>query len=109
MLTQLRVLTVEANGQSVAGDAVTSVAIERPFAVRIAGPSTEEENLSTFDTSVPFTILRGPRISIAGGLDSPHNALKVVLLLSIRPGVPAGNWTINLKLQGSETDSSASL
>ena len=76
--TQLRVLSIEPSGKSVARDAVTGVAIRRQFDVPRGDPSAGEENLSTIDASVPFTIFSGPRISLGGGLNSPGNALKVI-------------------------------
>ncbi len=102
--THLRVLSIEPSGKSVARDAVTGVAIRQQFDVHRGDPSAGEENLSTIDASVPFTIFRGPRISLGGGLNSPSNALKVILLLSVRPKVGKRSWTLNLKLEGSETD-----
>jgi hypothetical protein len=104
VLTQLRVRSVEAGGKLVAGYAVTGVVIRRQFDMPRRDPFAAEENLTGIDASVPFTIFSGPRISLGGGLDSPDNALKVILLLSVRPNAEQRSWTINLKLQGSGTD-----
>ena len=88
-LTNVQVLSVDATGRLVASDAVTGVTvIERQFD---QGPGGS------------FTIFSGPRISLGGGLDSPHNALKVTLLLSVQARVAEEGWLLNLKLQGSET------
>lgn len=102
--TQLRVLSVESGGKLVAGDAITGVVIGPQFDMPRDDPSAREENLSTIHTSLPFTIFRGPRISLGGGLDSPDNALKIILLLSIRPKVDKGSWTMNVNLQGNSTN-----
>ena len=104
LLTQLQVLSVEATGPLVAGDAVTGVAVRRQFDKRRSGFLADEENVSTIDASVPFTIFSGPRISVGGALDSSHNALKVTLLLSVQAIAAEESWTIDLKLQGSGTD-----
>jgi hypothetical protein len=104
MLTQLRVLNVEATGKLVAADAVTGVSVRRAFDERPGVSRAGGGDLSTLDASVPFTILGGPRISLGGGLDSPQNALKVILLLSVQREVSDGGWTIALKLQGNGTD-----
>ncbi len=107
---QLRVLSVAASGKLVAADAISGVVIERRFDVprddRSAGAdrSAGEENLSTTDASVPFAIFSGPRISLAGNLNSPDNALKVIFLLSVRPKVDKGSWTITINLQGNSTE-----
>ena len=103
VLTQLQVLSVDATGRLVASDAVTSFAVKRQFDWRPGGSLVDAEDLSTIDASVPFTIFSGPRISLGGGLASPHNALKVILLLSVQATVAEGSWTLDLKLQGSET------
>jgi hypothetical protein len=83
-LTQLSILTIEPGGRLVAANAVT-------------GASAVEEKLS--DATVPFTIFSGPRVSLGGGLKSPDNALKVTLLISVRPKVEKESWTMNLTLQ----------
>jgi hypothetical protein len=67
-------------------------------------PLAREDNVTAVDASVPFIIFSGSRISLGGGLDSPDNALKVILLLSVRPNAPKESWTIDLKLQGCATD-----
>ena len=103
VLTQLQVLRVDATGRLVASDAVMGVAVKRQFDKKPGGSVVGEENLSTIDASVPFTIFSGPRISLGGVLASPHNALKVILLLSVKARVAEGSWTLDLKLQGSET------
>ena len=103
VLTQLRVLSVEATGKFVAGNAVTGVSVKPQFDKRPGGSLVGEENLSMIDVSVPFTIFTGPRISLGGGLASPHNALKVILLLSVQAKVGEGSWTLDLDLQGNET------
>lgn len=64
----------------------------------------DEEDVSTIDASVQFTIFSGPRISVGGALDWSHNALKVTLLLSVQAIAAEESWTIDLKLQGSGTD-----
>lgn len=104
VLTQLQVLSVEATGKLVAGDAVIGVDVRRQFDKRRGGSLTGEENLSTIDALVPFTIFSGPRISVGGGSNSPHNALRLILLLSVQARAAEGSWTIDLKLQGSGTD-----
>lgn len=104
VLTKLQVLRVEATGKLVGGDAVTGVSVKPVFDTRLGGSLAGEEDLSAIDASVPFTIFSGPRISLGGGLDSLHNALKVILLLSVQPKVTEGSWTVNLTLQGNGVD-----
>jgi hypothetical protein len=101
---QLRVFSIAASGKLVAADAISGVVIERRFDVPRDDRSAGEENLSTTDASVPFAIFSGPRISLAGNLNSPDNALKVIFLLSVRPRVDKGSWTISINLQGNSTE-----
>jgi hypothetical protein len=103
VLTNLQVLSVDATGRLVAGDAVTGVAVKPQLDKRSGSSLVGEDNLSMLDASVPFTIFSGPRISVGGGLDSPHNAIKVTLLLSVQAKVAGGSWTMDLNLQGSAT------
>ncbi len=104
VLAQLQVISVEAGGKLVAGDAVTGIAVTRQFDQRHGRTVAGEENVSPIDASAPFTIVSGPRISLGGGLETPQNALKVSLLLSVQARAAEGSWTIGLKLQGSGTD-----
>jgi hypothetical protein len=103
-LKRLLVLSVEANGRSVAADAVGGVAVGRQFEGRSSVLPAEEENLATVDAAIPFKIFSGPRISLGGGLDSPQNALKVTLLLSVQARAAQEGWTLDLRVQGNETD-----
>jgi hypothetical protein len=47
-------------------------------------------------------VLRGPRISLGGTLNSPNNALQVTLLIRVKPETLSG-WTGHLTLAGSPT------
>jgi hypothetical protein len=49
------------------------------------------------DTSQPLLVLTGPRISFGGTLQSPNNALQVILLIRVKPE-PARAWTAHLTL-----------
>lgn len=51
------------------------------------------------DTSQPMLVLSGPRISRGGTLTSPNNALKVTLLIRLKPQQTTG-WMVHLTLVG---------
>ena len=51
------------------------------------------------DTSQPMLVLTGPRVSTGGTLNFPNNALKVTLLIQLKPQVVSG-WMIHLTLVG---------
>ena len=95
VVTQLSVLRIEPGGRLVAGDAVSGAVIER---------RRSEGRFSDIDPAVPFSILSGPRVSLGGGLNSPDNALKAILSISVKPKVEKESWTIELTLQGSGTE-----
>jgi hypothetical protein len=51
-------------------------------------------------------VLRGPRISLGGTLNSPNNALQVILLIRVKPQSiqkPVSGWMGHLTLLGSPT------
>jgi hypothetical protein len=81
-LIQLSVFRIEPSGRLVASNAVTGVAVS-----------------AFVDPSIPFTVLSGPRVSLGGGLNSPENALKITLLISVSPIVKKESWTMNLTFQ----------
>lgn len=83
-LDKLLVTDVQVTGSLVAPQIVNGVEIRR-----------EQDR----DTSLPFVVLSGPRISSGGTLVSPNNALKVTLLIHIKPQTVSG-WLVHLTLVG---------
>jgi hypothetical protein len=83
-LDQLSVTDARATGNLVVPQLVNSLEIGR------------DDNS---DTSRPLLVLSGPRISRGGTLASPNNALKVTLLIRLKPQTATG-WTIHLTLVG---------
>lgn len=83
-LDQLMVTDVRATGNLVATQIVNSLDKVR-----------EKDR----DTSLPFVVLSGPRISTGGTLTSPNNALKVTLLIHVKPQTVSG-WLVHLTLVG---------
>jgi hypothetical protein len=54
--------------------------------------------------SAPLSILSGPRISLAGTLNSADNALEVIILIIVKPDTGATSWLMSLNLSGSAGD-----
>ena len=50
-----------------------------------------------FDVAAPFVVASGPRVSLGGTLDSPNNALEIILLIGLNPE-PTSGWLIHLNL-----------
>ncbi len=51
------------------------------------------------DISRPLLVLSGPRISLGGTLNTPTNALKVTVLIHLKPQQVSG-WLVHLRLVG---------
>jgi hypothetical protein len=47
------------------------------------------------DTSQPLLVVSGPRVSLGGTPDSPNNALKITVLIRLKPQ-PARAWSAHL-------------
>ena len=60
----------------------------------------DKRRQSNSDTSQPLLVLTGPRISLGGTLNSPNNALRVTLLIRLKPQAISG-WQVHLTLVGS--------
>ena len=79
MLTDLSVVDARPTGRLVASGVVE--ALVKP----------EVDN----DISRPLLVLSGPRVSVAGTLESPNNALQVTLLIRMTPQQVNG-WSVHL-------------
>jgi hypothetical protein len=83
VVTQVVITNVQATGPLVSRQAVRDIKIARRFDAR--GP--EEKVLPGsvgLELSDSFPVLSGPRISLGGTLDSPGNALEIVLLIRLK-------------------------
>ena len=52
------------------------------------------------DTSRPMLVLSGPRISLGGTLNSPGHALKVTVLIHLKPQQRVSGWLVHLRFVG---------
>ena len=69
--------------------------------VHATGSLVSPQVVNTVDTRREGdVVLRGPRISLGGTLNSPNNALQVTLLIRVKPQTVSG-WMGHLKLVGS--------
>lgn len=57
----------------------------------------EATRLNELDVSRPLLVLRGPRVSLGGALESPNNALQFTLLIHLKPQ-PGPVSPVHLKL-----------
>jgi hypothetical protein len=70
---------------------------------RAAADSKREEAINTSDLALPAILLRGPRISIAGNLNSPENALMVGLAFDLAGPARTCEWKLALRIRIRQT------
>ena len=84
VVTQVVITSVQATGPLVSRQAVRDIRIARRFDAR--GPEEKVFPGSVGpELSDSLPVLSGPRISLGGTLDSPGNALEIVLLIRLQP------------------------
>jgi hypothetical protein len=84
VLTQLSIIDVRATGTLVSALAVNKLNVLRPFDFRGLDDSASSAP-TLLDTSRTFLIASGPQVSLGGTLQSPNNALRITLLIRVRP------------------------
>lgn len=72
-LSELSVADVRATGRLVSPQIVNAIHLES-----IVDP----------DTSRPLFVASGPRVSLGGTLNSPNNALQIIVLIRLKPELP---------------------
>lgn len=96
--------------QSVSKTAASlSISAARPTGRFVAADATAnmlaESGLFPLDLSGPRELFRGNRISLAGTLDSPENALELTLLISVVPEPGRKNWSVDLTISATPAGS----
>lgn len=95
-LIQLSVIDVRATGRSVSPEAISNLEIPQQFDLRgLEEGGSSEEDSSIMGVSQPFVVLSGPRVSLGGTLDSPNNALRITLLIRLKPK-SVKDWLVHL-------------
>ena len=83
VVTQVVITSVQPTGPLVSRQAVRDIKIARRFDAR--GPQEKVFTGSVgLELSESLLVLSGPRISLGGTLDSPGNALEIVLLIRLK-------------------------
>ena len=104
-LVNFAVIGARPTGRFAAMDAVASLHVAQELDSR----STNGRIQTAFmplNLSSSFSILSGPRVSLAGTLSSIDNAVEVTLLITAKPEANAGEWTLHLILTASPGDNS---
>jgi hypothetical protein len=105
-LSGLRVSEARATGRFVAVDAVEAMNVAAEFDATTDAGRMQRASLGTLRLPSPVTLLTGPRISLAGTHDSPHNAVEVMILAEIAPTAEGEPQSIEMILTASPNGSS---
>ena len=98
-LSKFLVISTQATGRFVVADALENLNIAETFDGRSGGEvQFAGVSLAALDMSSPVTLLSGSRISRAGLLSSPDNAVEVMLAVTIKPSAGAAHWSAELIL-----------
>jgi hypothetical protein len=101
-LRGLRVTGARATGRFVAADAVEAMNVATAFDARTLASPAQRASLGALQLfPSPFTLLAGPRISLAGPSDSPHNAVEVLILAEVEASAEGESQSIELVLSAS--------
>jgi len=99
-LANFAVIGARPTGRFAALDAVASLKVAQGFDSRSTNGRIQNAFMP-LNLSSSFSILSGPRVSLAGTLTSIDNALEVTLLITAKPEANADEWTLHLILTAS--------
>jgi hypothetical protein len=102
-LASFVVLDAQPIGRFVATDALTNLNVTRELDRRATNGKGQPTaaNSMPLNLSAPLSILNGPRVSLAGTLNSADNALEVIILITVKPDAGATSWLTSVSLFGS--------
>lgn len=102
-LANFAILDAHPTGRFVAPDGLANLNVVRELDRRNKNETVQINSLP-LNLSSSLTILSGPRVSLAGNLNSADNALEVIILIVVKPDVGADSWFLRLILAGSAGD-----
>jgi hypothetical protein len=95
LLTQLSITDVRATGTLVSPAAISGLNVAGQLDLRGSGEDPSAIVSSSLDASRDLLLVSGPRVSLGGTLDSPNNALQIIVLIRLRPQ-PARGQLVHL-------------
>jgi hypothetical protein len=98
-LANFVVLDAYPTGRFVAPESFANLHVARELDSRNKNGTVQIASLPLNNAS-PLAILSGPRVSLAGTLNSADNALEVILLIVVNPDAGADGWSLRLTLSG---------
>jgi hypothetical protein len=102
-LASFAVLDARLTGRFAAPDAIENLDVVLELDSRTTNRTIQTASLP-LGLSSPLAILNGPRVSLAGTLNSADNALEVTLLITVKPDAGADKWLLRLTLSGSASN-----
>jgi hypothetical protein len=100
MIDHLLVSDVRGTGRFVAPAAINVTVAQQHDPFTFEDDMVQVANRLPLDLSKNFVLWSGPRISLAGLLNSPDNALEVFFLIGVTPEKQAGGWQLSLTFSG---------
>ncbi len=100
VVANFAVIDARRTGRFAAMDALASLNVAQECDSRTSN-GTIRTAMSPAILASSFSIMSGPRISLAGTLNSMDNALEVTVLIEVKPEASANNWIIHLTLTSS--------
>ena len=97
-LSSLLVVGARPTGTLAASDAAEALSVADGFDGRGSAGQSNVAGGNRPNLSASAELLSGPRVSLGGTLQSPQNALEVVLSLTVEPQADVQSWTVELLL-----------
>ena len=104
-LSSLLVVEARPTGNFVAPDAAEAIQPRAAFDGRSGVNQSTVAGDNRPNLSALSELLSGPRVSTGGTLQSPQNALQVVLSLTVEPQADGHGWTVELLLSAAPSGS----
>jgi hypothetical protein len=97
-LSSLLVVGARPTGNLAAADAAEALSVAAAFDGRSGANSSPPGGFNQPNLSTLSELLSGPRVSTGGTLESPQNAVEVVLSMAVEPQADGRSWTVELLL-----------
>jgi len=103
-LSSLLVVGARPTGTLAAADAAEAVSVAAAFDGRGGANQLTVAGGNRPNPSALSELLSGPRVSLGGTLESPQNALEVVLSMTVEPQADGRSWTVELLLSAAPAE-----
>lgn len=97
-LSSLLVVGARPTGNLAAADAAEALGVAASFDGRSGANNSPRGSFNHPNLSALSELLSGPRVSTGGTLQSPQNAVEVILSMAVEPQANGQSWTVELLL-----------